>query len=491
MAVEKELEEQETPRSASEPLEASSTPLAQSGGASGGAGTPASAATASPSGRPNIKQYLQANQGAGQSLASGIQQRYGQDAEQFKQKVGDAETEFNKSTDPLNKKLGEEGDSTIKTSFQDPSKLLNQQGLLDQNNAQAQEFTKLRTGGYQQDIDNVAGQFGQQKAQLQNQLGNLNQQADFAKSDQGRFQLLKQAFGSPTYSRGQQKLDQLFLQAQPGVSQQLHKNLLNPFNQAKTAFNETAATADNRIKALSDLTTDRKNQVKNTLAYGNTYDGDVNTFDADLAARGFQDISESSNTALEAAKARAAAAAGIQDRLISNQVTDADREVMGVTPGTALYDVNLNDYLGETDMNPTLTNAASPEEFARYRALQQLAGDTSNDLFGGATEAGGYKPFTYRTEDLTKGIDARRQYHEETRAKQVANELIGAALTQTNFAHLLQDGQTMTALRNVKNMDDINAILSSANYAGAGGATGEGAMRDYVNSVLKQRNRKI
>lgn len=78
------------------------------------------------------------------------------------------------------------------------------------------EFQKYKAGEREQlEIQN------QQK--LQQDIGELQKRADLAKSEKGRFQLLREQFGRPGYTTGQQRLDQLILQASPEQSQVLQE----------------------------------------------------------------------------------------------------------------------------------------------------------------------------------------------------------------------------------------------------------------------------
>ena len=55
----------------------------------------------------------------------------------------------------------------------------------------------------------------QDEQKLSQDIGNLQKRANLAKSEEGRFQLLREQFGRPGYTTGQQRLDQLILQAAP------------------------------------------------------------------------------------------------------------------------------------------------------------------------------------------------------------------------------------------------------------------------------------
>lgn len=486
MATEAQLTEEEDKNGSTEQsLPGSSAPMGDAGGGPGMSATPGAMRPASPSARPNIQQYLKANMGAGSVLGNQIQQKYGQEQGNFNKELNKQKGQFDNTTNPLQQKLGDEGNQLIQTAFKDPSKLLNQQGKLDEANTQAQEFTKMRTGAYNQDLANLGQQFGQQKAALGAQLGNLGQQADMAKSEGGRFQLLRQNFGSPTYSRGQQRLDQLFLQAQPGVARNLAQTMSQQHAGAGQAFSAADADAQAKLQALQGLAGERSQQIGNILK-GGLAEG----LDADISGRGFDDIQASSDALYKSAQERAASAAGIQDRLQGLKLTDADRAALGFTAGNPVYDLKLNSYLSGVDANPTFASAANADEFARYRALQQLAGDTSGDIFGGAEAVGGWKPFNFNSDQYTKDLEARRKYYEETepvrQAQGFANQLASGQWGGYDAWAQQLAGQ----LKNVKTGNDLQKVLSGNTYANVIGNKNT-YLNDYLNQLISMRNRKL
>jgi hypothetical protein len=72
-----------------------------------------------------------------------------------------------------------------------------------------------------------AGDVGQleieRESELAGKIGDLQKRADLSKTEAGRFQLLREQFGRPGYTTGQQRLDQLILQAAPEESQKLQE----------------------------------------------------------------------------------------------------------------------------------------------------------------------------------------------------------------------------------------------------------------------------
>ncbi len=99
-----------------------STDLSAPAGGGPASGAPQRAST--PSNKPNVQQYLQANQGAGQKLAGGIEQNIQKQAGQVERGVGETRSNLESGSQPLESKLGEQGSQFAKSSFKDPQALL-------------------------------------------------------------------------------------------------------------------------------------------------------------------------------------------------------------------------------------------------------------------------------------------------------------------------------------------------------------------------------
>lgn len=414
MATEKQFDdEEEQPSTSSEPLEASSAPLANANQQS----APAASPTGTPSGRPNIKQYMNANQGAGEQLSQGIQNRFQKDVNNFEGNVNTTGQQVDQSNTQYNQKLGADADTQIQTAFKDPKAIL-------ANQQQLAEFNKLKSGGYQSDIQGLGQQFNQQKAGLQGQLGMLGDQANLARSEGGRFQLLQQAFNQPNYTRGQKKLDQLFLQTQPGAQQGLQTELQKKQAQAGQRLNDLDTQTQAKLTALQGLSDQKAQKINNVFHKGTDESG----LETNIGDRGLDDIATSSAQQYAQAQARAAAANGLQDRLAdpTKLTMDDVRNVSGSTDAwyNPRYDLDLNGLVKDVNLNPTQVGATNAEEVARYRALLQLAGEGEQDIFGTAPteEAGKYTPYQV-TGDLNQMLADKRREWEQAKLAETLNQL--------------------------------------------------------------------
>lgn len=228
----------------------------------------------------NLQNYIGANQGAGDRLAQGINGNLNRSSADDKQKT---ETQASSVR---------EGIESAQNKLNTGSGYLNQIG---QNNFNANditdnadklnEFTNFRTN---QAVDpntlktNLAGAQAQ-SAQYQNVLQN---QANQANTESGRFNLLKNAFNGGSaaqnpYSAGQQRLDQLFLQSggNNGV-QTIQNNIKNNLSAASdmnagiNAFggqindvgNNASTLASNLQNKTGELETGYINNLQNQVA---------------------------------------------------------------------------------------------------------------------------------------------------------------------------------------------------------------------------------
>lgn len=377
-----------------------------------GGGAPQSRAT--PSGTPNVQQYLAANQGAGEQLTQGITQNVQNQADKVNQGVNSAQNELNTQIDPLQKSLAG-GQQVANTAFKDPQKLLNdynaaktqsssqplsqdQQQGADQYN----QFQKLNTGGYNQDIQNLGNAAQQQYGQVQNQFQNFNQNVPSATTEAGRFQLLQNAVGQPNYNQGQQTLDALFLQGQPGGAKQLQQNIGDIRQQTGQSINDVNANVTNKLQALQGLSGQNQDYIKN------------------LFNKGMGDISGNVNQEYTAAQNNAANIQGNLARdLKTGNLTPEELGQLGLAQGQQTWGVDLTN-AGHYTANPLaaanqggLAQVASPEEFARYNALNQLAGGPAgtaqSSIFGTSQNAGGYQPYSYDRNALNQAISDKQK----------------------------------------------------------------------------------
>lgn len=392
-----------------------------SGGQASGSATPAGRATLSH--KPNINQYLQANQGAGEQLAGGIESNVQRQADELGQNVNTYGQQLESKFNPLNQ-TQQQGSQVIQSAFQNPEQLLNAynaaqnqesgQSLSDDQQSSLNQYNQFQAynnpnaaGGINQQIANYGSAGQNANFNLQNQYQGINQQIGQANTESGRFGLLQKAVGQPSYNTGQQTLDALFLQAQPGVTRQLQQNLGNIGQESRQQINELGTDAQSKLRALQGLSAQNQKSVKDTFTGG------------------LQDINQNVKNSYNQL---AATAPGLQERIrqgvLNNKLRGDDFSELGYNTSKdgPLHTWGLSGQeilnAGNFSANPLLAaeqggyaQAASPEEFARYNALNQLAGGPSglqSNMFGTATTAGNYDPISFDQSALQNSINARK-----------------------------------------------------------------------------------
>lgn len=363
----------------------------------------------------NVQKYLQANQGAGQQLAEKISKSGETEADKIRQGIQSAQTGFGQQEQQLQGNI-QQGYQAGQQLFANP---------LQQNQEQVSQFQQVYNPyGIQQGVQGLNTDISGIQQGVAN-LQNLQQQAG---TESGRFNLLRNAIGGPKYTQGQRRLDQLFLQATPAA-----KNIGNQFGQLASTYGQQADTLGQdltaRKAALGDLINQKSQELQNLYLTG-TGEG----VESDINQRGLEDIAASTQDRLAQANAETSTLDALRQRLEGNKLTSDDINKLGLTAGTRLYDVNLNDYITQANKVPTLASVANPEEFARYQALRQLAGRT-DDIFSGATEAGGFKPYEFNKDALTQAIKQREGQFNDLMTRTRTNPLINISGRQAGQSY--------------------------------------------------------
>ncbi len=230
---------QPLPQQPQGPISVSGTPITA---VEGGVGQPTPQGTAtgrkpSGSGRfTNIQGYLQANQGAGEKIAGQIGQDVKKQTEKLGQAVGQAGA-IGSQLQAERDRLANVG--SLQTQLQtDPTKV------------NVEQFRQISTG--QTALNPIQQQAQQTFDTAQGELGRVQQLAGQTGTEAGRFELLRQSLGRPGYSRGQQKLDQLLVQAGGGgnVLSQLQQQTQQQARAGEQLLGGTQADIQSQIGAL-------------------------------------------------------------------------------------------------------------------------------------------------------------------------------------------------------------------------------------------------
>lgn len=227
---------------------------------------------------------------------------------------------------------------------------------------QVEQFRKLATAQFGGPQELVGGQALQARAETAKQTAGLTATAP------GQQALLQQYFGRPTYTTGQRSLDTLLLQA-PEARRQLAaaRASLTPVTEQVKQAQETAAATGRGLVGEAQTVQKQAQQ-----AVGEALTGQE---------QALTQKTQEAQTAQEALLQR------LGQGLSQRQLSTTDIQQLGLTPNMALLGADPSQYFRATGLTPTEATVASPEEYARYQAISQLAG-----------QQGGILPGEYRAE---------------------------------------------------------------------------------------------
>lgn len=382
MATVKEfnLEDEDNQASGAEQLSTASTIMPQTGGAPGANMAPTQASEQKGSGRfQNLQKYLDANQGAGERLAGGISRSVGREADQF-------ERQTQQKSDPISQNIQSEKDRLAQAAQMNQQIQSGQAQQVAQN--QLDDFTQIRTGQNQLgQIRNLKDQYSQF---AQQGLGQLDQTAQQAATEGGRFNLLRSAYGGDRpgsqYGLGQRRLDQLFLQAEGGGQlNQLQQDLSSQVGQARDQFGQKMDQFGQSVGTIDERT--RQAQEEAMAALGQWEQPGAGGFGTlyEQLQQGVASRSAEADAAVERARQQLIA----QGRAVTGkpggqqQFIDADiaRE-LGLSGSMNFYDMNLSDWANKIQRGGEfgMGDVATEQQRQELAALKQLAGRDPSEI---------------------------------------------------------------------------------------------------------------
>lgn len=421
----------------------------------------------------NLNKYLNANQGASERLASGISSNLDKQTASEKRNVNSQAADVRAGIESAQNKVNQ-GQQYLN---QDLS--ANAQNIANNAN-QLQDFTNYRTN---QAVD--ANALNNQANTAQTAATNLQniqqQQLQNAGTEQGRFQLLKNAFGGGTvyqnpYSTGQQKLDQLFLQA--GGTNNIN-NIQNQVKGQLAQTNDTLSGLGQNVTDIGTIGTNAQNLATQLQDKTNQLTNDY--------------VSGVEGTAADVNAQRLADQKWAQDqyaKLQSGQAIDQKfADMMGLSQGQGLYNSltgkNVNDFInfGATNLNGfgQLANQAQENQ---YSALAKLAGiNPAYTLDGDPAAAIG-------NNNTLGGIlgNAQTGYDQAVAGKNATANWGGGAIKDysgnigVNQAGNLLSGLSAAGIQALRGMNTVNANNVSDPYAGLSAQDAQ-ILRNAANNV--------
>lgn len=328
----------------------------------------------------NIQSYLNAanpdkagQQSGGQQIQSGVQKAQEKNAESVREGIAKSQEQFGGQYNAENTRLTNAQpfiQNTLSSVTSPPPTSLNNgnAGLPSLTDDQIKQYRDLATGVG--DYKNINGLVGAPDA------SGLESAAQMAGTEGGRYQLLNDTFKRPSYTSGQQKLDQLLLQTQSAAP--LQKNLSQLANQV----------GGERTAAMSDA--DLKSQALKKLA------GDVSTAATTGVGNAETSLENAVNNRVSSTQTSANNAYDDFQRALSGQKLTPEQSTEAlkfakdnnIDLNTGLYgipgyqDFHPEQFLNKQEFNKQ--NVATPEERARADALAKLAGVDNTFLSGAA-----------------------------------------------------------------------------------------------------------
>lgn len=389
----------------------------------------------------NLQTLIGANKNnqMGQSIQAGVGGR-----------VSQIQTDLNRSKNEFQTGLDKNKVTDADKSFVD-SKL---NDPISASNEDATKFQGLMKGQY-------AGPSGlQNTAKVETQANELNQYGQNIGSAAGRYGLLQRYIGGNKYTQGQQRLDNAILgQTGTGELKDVRRqamSLSGDVNQAKTSAQALAQDASQRSKVLGqDIvkrlgTVDDPTTPENEAAAGTVY-GDLYN---DLKSRtdGFNE-------------AQRALELGLSGKGGQYQLTRAQLDELGISPGQTYHGLNLSNYINAAPyVDATIQQIANEDDYSKYQALNRLSGRQGSLLTDDST-LNSAKEYSYSGLDkdrLKETLDLNKQAQtmNQNLLSRFETLLPKALSPQATFAdlnniHRIYQALTGTRLRDSAEFDSL------------------------------------
>lgn len=300
------------------------------------------------SGFVNLDKYMNANQGGG--FGDQFTGKIQGDVDTAKQAQDKGAADFTDASNKGATKWGDVSDAATglvqnagdKTTADDAAKIKGWSGATYQGPT-----------GFQ---DTAAG------TQAQGATQKAAQEGQALQKEGGRFALLDQFYGRPQYTQGQKSLDNLLIQNAPGVAAKSN-SISNQSQQLQGGLNQKTQDLNNLASANSAATQETAQKTKDLVS------GSLKDFSTGLEGR-YADYN----------KANADYNTGLEGDIGSGNITPEELSKLGLNSGDSMYNLNLRDYVNTTPAQANLSQFANDQDYAKYLALNQLAGEDPTEL---------------------------------------------------------------------------------------------------------------
>lgn len=433
------LDDDEKENQASQVSISGAAPTVDSGGASGKGGPSSTPNTGS--GFQNLDKYLQTNQS----------QQFGQEV------AGKVQNQVNTAKDAMGQAAQSFGQK-VESANELPNEGMVNQAIANPTGVDPKQFQKWQSQSYEGPKDLAEDQDNYNK--FWSGTAQANTQAKLLGTEPGRFALLDNYFGRPSYGFGQKSLDNLLIQ-EGGIGTQT-KDLQDQAAQLTTQGGAQAKDLQNLASQRAGAIEQSRNTVRGAIGLGDQ--GEVLRGEKAGAIGREYDSAEKQLADQNAERKR-------QSDLLETafgydnyqNLTPEQIQMTGLGNDTSLYNLNLADYFDQgQDLN--INQTMSPEQRARIQALSQLAGVTDSFASGSPSEAS--SPYSFDT--------ARLAGDQKTVEGQYKN-----ALVQTPVTYKGMDGKPTS-----RSISELEAAIKKAQTEYTEGVLWGGKKTwDYIQSV--------
>jgi len=361
----------------------------------------------------NLQTYLDANKQQASDMGNDITAKV----------EGDSQAALNKQSDLAGEK------QTVQAV--DPNAY-----LTNPDASKASEYQKLKTTGGYEGPDDLSKTQNYQAAQ--DATNKAWGEVDATKTEGGRKQLLVDKYQRPSYSTGQQNLDNVLVQNDEGTKQKF-ADLSQKYSGLNDMLSGTVNDVGNSINAAKTQAGSNKSNLIG--AEKSAWDSLINPIQA-RATQMNTDNSKKITDWTNDAKA--------------NKFTDEELTALGLNAGDKNFGLDASQYLTPDQTQAGLNNAANSAERSRYAALNALIQDpTRNEI---TADGKAINPIQFNKEQYAKDL-AARQAEFERNAK--ATNLSADAYSDLAWRPGRQDNYQAhsTATQNV--WDFLNGLAPS------------------------------
>lgn len=442
----------------------------------------------------NVQRILGANAGnrLGQTIAQGVgqvaqqaQQNLGSTAQQFQQKAQQGLIGTGQAQQRAQSVVGaQDVDTAVQAAQNDPTLY--------------KDFATYRSGQYKgpKSLSDVTDQ-----SRLMGQAREAEQLGQASTTQGGRAQLLQRFAGGPQYTRGQRELDALLLGREPlsGVRRQTTGIIANTERQA--------ANAEALAKQIESQNQAFAQQVNQGLT------GIQSKFQGGLEARKAQTLQQQQDFLNRVQGAFAV------PQTSDIELTAEDAAKLGLTGGQQIGALSANDLqLMGVRPDVSLQEVATPEEVAKYKVLQGLAGQEGGYLSEDASTLGSYSKALQEGQKIDprrvqaaletarqRFDEQARQYDPELRRLEdarITNEELMKGIRQGGFYNVSGRNYGISDQPNVSGSmgnpyegytggPDINALNAARQQEAAYAKQQHDAIRAMLDKLREQSLRKV